>query len=273
MTLPDTPPIIVIGMHRSGTSLLAELLSDLGAHMGKELDIHHEALCFKDTNKDLLALTGAHWAKPGPFLSALATAGFVARCRDFADACLERRLAGYGEVGQAPAWGWKDPRNTLTLPIWLERFPRAKVIHIVRDGLDVALSMHRRELRRWVNKSDEKRMFPPTLGACHRLWKQYVSLGRDHERRHHPTLALRYEDLLANQEEELIKIAAFASIAIDGRKARRIAGQRIGRPTARNRGESLRLRCLLRLGLLDKTDNLFPEPPAPEASVRCYRIS
>ncbi len=252
MTLPTTAPIIVIGMHRSGTSLLAELFSDLGIHMGKELDIHHEALCFKDTNKDLLALTGAHWAKPGPFLKALVTDRFAARCRDLVDTCLRRRLSSYGEVGEAPAWGWKDPRNTLTLPIWLERFPQAKVVHIVRDGLDVALSMHRRELRRWVNKSDEKRLFPPTLGACHRLWKQYVSLGRDHERRHPRTLAMRYEDLLAHPEAELVKITAFAEVAIDGRQARRIAEERIGRPTARTRSESIRLQLLLRMGLLDR---------------------
>ncbi len=251
MKLPSTPPIIVIGMHRSGTSLLVRLLSELGIHIGQELDVHHEAWCFKDTNKDLLALAGAHWAKPQPFVTALATDGFAARCRELLDACLERRLPSYGDATQAPAWGWKDPRNTVTLPVWLERFPSAKLIHIVRDGLDVALSLHRRALRQWLGKATEKRMFPPTIGAGYRLWKEYVTIGRSHERRHPGCLAVRYEDLLASPEEELERIAEFAGMAMAAGQAERIARRRIGRPTRRSRWESVRLRFLARTGLLD----------------------
>lgn len=43
-------------------------------------------------------------------------------------------------------WGWKDPRNTITLPIWLELFPNAKILHIRRHGVDVAQSLRKREL-------------------------------------------------------------------------------------------------------------------------------
>src|SRR5699024_2516440 len=39
------------------------------------------------------------------------------------------------------AWGWKDPRNVYTLPIWLRLFPKAKVIFIKRHGVDVAASL------------------------------------------------------------------------------------------------------------------------------------
>jgi hypothetical protein len=42
-------------------------------------------------------------------------------------------------------WGWKDPRNTLLLRPWLEVFPEAKVVHVVRNGVEVALSLARRE--------------------------------------------------------------------------------------------------------------------------------
>ncbi|MBW1793701.1 MAG: sulfotransferase [Deltaproteobacteria bacterium] len=43
-----------------------------------------------------------------------------------------------------PFWGWKDPRTTLTLPLWLKLFPKARIIHVIRNGIDSALSLWRR---------------------------------------------------------------------------------------------------------------------------------
>src|SRR5213078_1316124 len=42
-------------------------------------------------------------------------------------------------------WGWKDPRTVFTLPLWLQLFPKAKIINIVRNGVDVASSLSVRE--------------------------------------------------------------------------------------------------------------------------------
>jgi hypothetical protein len=42
-------------------------------------------------------------------------------------------------------WGWKEPRNTFTLPLWLDIFPKARIIHIYRNGIDVAKSLAKRE--------------------------------------------------------------------------------------------------------------------------------
>src|SRR5205814_6378464 len=44
-------------------------------------------------------------------------------------------------------WGWKDPRSTFTLPMWLRIFPNAKVVSIERNGVDVAESLRAREVR------------------------------------------------------------------------------------------------------------------------------
>ena len=48
--------------------------------------------------------------------------------------------------GQPINWGWKDPRTTITFPIWLQVFPKAKILHILRNGVDVAISIYRRSL-------------------------------------------------------------------------------------------------------------------------------
>ena len=42
------------------------------------------------------------------------------------------------------AWGWKDPRNSLTLPFWQDLLPGLKTLIIVRNPLEVAYSMRER---------------------------------------------------------------------------------------------------------------------------------
>src|SRR5699024_9625556 len=48
--LEDFKPIIVVGMHRSGTSLLSRVLSDIGVFMGNDLSINHESSFFQKIN-------------------------------------------------------------------------------------------------------------------------------------------------------------------------------------------------------------------------------
>jgi len=47
-------PIIIIGMSRSGTSMLTRMLDELGLFVGKKLTKNHEALFFRKINDWLL---------------------------------------------------------------------------------------------------------------------------------------------------------------------------------------------------------------------------
>jgi len=58
-------PIILLGMHRSGTSLIARLLDELGLFQGSELQEDHESVHFLDVNDLLLKRIGASWDNPG----------------------------------------------------------------------------------------------------------------------------------------------------------------------------------------------------------------
>jgi hypothetical protein len=206
---PALAPLMVVGMHRSGTSLAARLLDDLGVHMGLELEDNHEAVAFLRTNNEILALAGAHWARPGPFLSRLQDDRFVERCVDVARAGIEHRGASYGDAGQARAWGFKDPRTALTLSIWLRIFPEARVLHVIRSGVDVSSSLCRRELRRYTHRVVEPRLIP-TPGAAFRLWQTYVEAGRRAVAAHEgASLTIRYEDLLASPSASIREIVGW----------------------------------------------------------------
>ncbi len=249
MIFPSPNPLIVIGMHRSGTSLLAELLARLGVYMGAELDIHHEAWFFKRANKALLALADAHWAKPRPFVTAFDNPLFRERCRDRAERSLTEDFSSYGEPRPAQVWGWKDPRTTLTLPVWLDLWPRARIVYLERDGLDVALSLQRRELRRWTRPSDERRLLPPTLGACLRLAAFYRQQGKRFATTT-PSLSIHYEDLLARPVHCLRQVCAFAELPVTEDHLEDLRRE-IRQPTQRSGLERLRVGLLERLGLLD----------------------
>lgn len=157
------PPLIVIGMHRSGTSLVSAMLAALGVYMGPESrtygELGHltagqfrsgyaEAQSFYLANELLLSRAGASWDRVEPFLQARDRPHFArTSVLLLQDASLGYLRSGY--LDPLPReyrgpWGWKDPRTSLTLPYWLRLFPDARVLHVRRDPEAVASSVWRR---------------------------------------------------------------------------------------------------------------------------------
>jgi hypothetical protein len=56
-------------------------------------------------------------------------------------------------------WGWKDPRSTFTLPLWLCLFPNAKIINIKRHGVDVAQSLRVRGWKGFLATTEKYRKY------------------------------------------------------------------------------------------------------------------
>ena len=162
----DVPPVIVIGMHRSGTSLVSSLLQELKVHMGLDVTKTEESVSFRALNQRLLRRASATWYSSEPMWCVLEDSDRVKRAaQQLRFDCDPNALEGYGWSADMQAWGWKDPRTTLTLPIWLELFPEARVVHVVRNGVDVAASLFRRSRR------------TRSLGKRLRFWTQ-VAMGR-----------------------------------------------------------------------------------------------
>ncbi|WP_297444278.1 sulfotransferase [Desulfurobacterium sp.] len=150
------PLVIIIGMHRSGTSMLSRILGKLGIFMGWKKEQNNEALFFLRFNDWVLKQAHASW--DNPYNYTLAGPDFRELMTELANKYIKsiRRVQylGFPDFFKYRSlkeldfpWGWKDPRNTFTLDIWLKVFPNAKIIHIYRNPIDVAESLRKRTLK------------------------------------------------------------------------------------------------------------------------------
>jgi GT2 family glycosyltransferase len=145
-------PVAIVGMHRSGTSMVAELLHEAGLFLGSVEDVlgaapenpagFWENARFIDLNEKLLNVLGGDWDLPP-------------ENPDWNGGDLgELRMEAQGLVnefaGHEP-WGWKDPRTSLTLPFWLDVVPELQVVICLRNPLEVALSLHERNYLSYGN--------------------------------------------------------------------------------------------------------------------------
>lgn len=140
-------------------------------------------------------------------------------------------MRGGREAVMMGPWGWKDPRNTFTLPLWLDLFPRAKVIHIFRHGIDVAKSLSTRweksVRKRETRFQSRRRLYAvrpqtggfaesyrcATLEGALALWEEYVTEAR----RHVALLGsagveVQYESFLEQPGPTLERLAEFAGL-------------------------------------------------------------
>jgi hypothetical protein len=139
-------PVPIVGMHRSGTSMVAKLLQRAGLNLGPDSVLmppaeenpegFYEHLEFVRLNDEVLNEAGAGWDCP-PAAAFDWTSPVLEPFRDRA-----RALAHSLEPGGP--WGWKDPRTSLTLPFWRSAIGPLRAIVVVRNPLEVVTSLHRR---------------------------------------------------------------------------------------------------------------------------------
>ena len=134
-------PLVVGGMHRSGTSLVASVLQAAGLAIGCEMPApglgnprgHFEDPDFLALHEQMLADSGESCFSVGEDFVPTSDEKFVRRGREL----IAARSA-------QPAWGWKDPRTCLFLDFWEALLPEARYLFLYRHPVDVALSLWRR---------------------------------------------------------------------------------------------------------------------------------
>ena len=60
-------PILLSGMHRSGTSMVTDILNKCGLIIGNKLDSNNESLFFQRINIWMMSLLGSSWDNPKIF--------------------------------------------------------------------------------------------------------------------------------------------------------------------------------------------------------------
>ncbi len=156
--------LIISGMHRSGTSLVASVLREAGLNIGLNgnADVglgvgqprgHFEDRDFFDLHEAILAAAGRSC-----FTADEAT------LQEIPPVFEDRARALVAARENEPFWGWKDPRTCLFLDLWERLLPRARHLFLYRHPVDVALSLWRR------NTDSELREDP---WSAFRSWELY----------------------------------------------------------------------------------------------------
>lgn len=206
----NQPPFFVVGAQRSGTTMLRLMLNkhpevSVPFESGFIVDFFRVGqaygdLAHEDNARRLLLDIAAHpLVRKGALVpSPDAVLRYPIRCyRDVVDAIFRVHALGQGKQ----RWGDKTPSYVTEVDTLRAIFPHCKIVHLVRDGRDVAIS----------NRNVEWGIRSLPRAAADWRWKTLLAhkvgsvLGPDY-------LMVRYEDLVAQPEASLRRIAEFLGI-------------------------------------------------------------
>jgi len=201
-------PFFIVGCGRSGTTLLRLMLT---AHPNLSVPPEGDFLLGLDGQFD--DPTDPTWASR--FVDAFFS---IEKCREWGlePATLSEGIASLAPTSwpelaavpywaylvthdpEANRWGDKNPGYVSHVPRLLQLYPRARVIHLVRDGRDVAQS--------WLSVH----FGPRSLEQAARRWASAVAVGNRIARLHpRSVVEVHYEALVADPEGELRRICTF----------------------------------------------------------------
>jgi hypothetical protein len=187
--------VVVLGMHRSGTSAVSRILNLLGADAGPESDLlteydnpagHWESRALVACNDRILGTFGRSWDFPPWFAP-----GWEHSER--ANRLLPDMTETFASVYGASPWVWKDPRTCLTFPLW-RRVVGADVVVVAvfRDPGAVVTSVKRRD------------GIPSlyTVGLWHHYVRALVAASAGLR-----VICLQFEDLVASPTDTVVDLA------------------------------------------------------------------
>lgn len=197
-----TNPIAITGMHRSGTSMITRGLHQSGLHLiGGDADAllaaaddnpegFWENKAIVTCNDDLLEAAGGAWDNPPELLPLAVDDPRLA-------AVVEPATAALAGLSENERWGFKDPRTCLTAAFWLDLQPDLRFVICVRNPLEVALSLKRRNQNSY------------SLGLS--LWERYYESILElvpEDRR----IVTHYDTYFLDPAEELARVCEFAGL-------------------------------------------------------------
>ena len=206
------PPLIILGVGRSGTTLLRVMLD-----RSSEIAIPYETFFVPQ-------LAHRHGSRPqlDEFVDDLGRLRTLYDWGITPEQVRPRLHEGmttseaigaifetYAEQQGKPRWGDKTPLYMQQLPLLERLFPDAIWVHLVRDGRDAALSF----LELPEGFSGKTWAQPRSVAQFAARWRSEILAARRLGRRAgNRYLELRYEDLVAEPERELQRICEHGSL-------------------------------------------------------------
>jgi GT2 family glycosyltransferase len=194
--------VLVVGMHRSGTSAVASALGELGLALPREGDLlgarfgnekgHFESLSLMSLGDDALRQLGGTWDDPPELPPDPANSEELRRLSEAAPGIFEAAF----DAPDRPVC-WKDPRTALLVPFWRQVIDRPIAgVLVGRDPLEVARSLDRRN--------------GLGLPLCLALWERYVRRSME-GLRGLPVFVSVFADIINDPEQWKSEIAEWLS--------------------------------------------------------------
>ena len=113
--------IVVLGMHRSGTSAFTDAIGSLGASLGdpRSLKKHIENIPLRQLNEHLLRSAGGAWDAPPP--TGWLDLGIDEALLEEGRRTVREQFGDHAQSAGTAVAVWKDPRTCMTLPFWREQ--------------------------------------------------------------------------------------------------------------------------------------------------------
>ncbi len=210
LTIKRTPPLFVIGCQRSGTSFLYRVLSEiLDIGFGRDntlflrffesINEYGDLKQDKNLRKLLNDISQSPVFKKRFSELQITSSDFInsIEIREYPDIIRSIYAFWALEHGKS-SWGGKTPDYTGHIKPLTQLFPDVKIIHIVRDGRDVALSLFALP---WG---------PKDVYVAANYWKKRVALGSSGKIvLNENFFECKYEDFLEKPEEIFYQLLQF----------------------------------------------------------------
>jgi hypothetical protein len=212
-------PVFVLGCGRSGTKLLYHTLLSAGgfalyhaeSNTFNLIGLRFGSLERRENRRKLLD----HWLRSKLFYRSGLTREeieprILEECRNAGD-FLRILMETIARKQGVERWAECTPLHLLYLPLIKKLLPDSLIVHIVRDGRDVAVSLDRIG---WIKPFpwDRKR----SVLASALFWKWIVGKGRHYgSRMGADYMEVHYEDVVEKPRETLARIGAFIDHDLD----------------------------------------------------------
>jgi hypothetical protein len=228
------PPVFIVGSPRSGTTLLYHMLLSSGGFAVYLTESRVFDMVFPQSG-DLGTSNGRRKALDIWLQSKLFTLSGLDReaieqkilkeCRNGGD-FLRFVMDAIADSQNVDRWADNTPEHILYLAAIKKEIPKAKVIHMLRDGRDVALSLDKKG---WISPFawDKSQSFL----VAGLYWEWIVGKGRSYGRTlGSDYLEVHYEELATRPSEALARIGGFIDHDLDYERIQQVGMGSVGEP-------------------------------------------